>query len=466
MNRLPFPWLISLLIIVVLVIISIDIPFLWDTTWHSAVAGHFFHFGTGTLMPPAGLDNGNPPLYPLLIGLSWLIGGYKLASAHIFFALVLLTLMAALIALGRKFIPQRMLWMLPILLLADPAVLTQSLLMGYDLLILSIVLWSLVFILNDRPAPLFLLLPLLLMIHTRAIPAFVMLLLVQLIRGGKGLKSLIPYFTAAAVLVVWHSWHYLQSGWILIPPGTDSAGEDPDLSRWLRQAAYVIWRSLDLGRIGLWIAAAIIAWQRRRSEDQEGRILLILAVLPLLIHILAFSHADLPVSPRYFMLSQVMLMLYFLKGLRDISFRKTILAYGIVLVCLSGGHLWHYPERFGQSWDSQLSFMPWPDLEQKLDQALASRNLERTEVAALYPLTYSPAESRLEADTSRFSDLAGQKAENFNFVLVSNFSNMYEPELRNYLRENWVVEWTESKGRIEIVLYRNPNHQLKQASHP
>ena len=146
-GRITILILIPLLLIVS--IISCRIPFFWNMVRYSQIAQYYISTNFSSLYIPQELDNGNPPFYGLYFALIWKLFGKSLLVSHLAFYPFVIGLFIQFYFLCKKFLPEKLIPLALILLLIEPTILTQSLLMGYDIVLMFLFLLGLnIFILG------------------------------------------------------------------------------------------------------------------------------------------------------------------------------------------------------------------------------------------------------------------------------------------------------------------------------
>jgi hypothetical protein len=247
--------------------------------------------------------------------------------------------------------------------------------------------------------------------------------------------------------------HYRQNGFLLISGSNQAYMAEISLEQWLRNIAYSFWKLLDLGRVFIWAASlCLLYWQRKRLDETE-RLLLLMALVPLIIHIILFSGSMMPVSHRYFMLSQVFIVLVFLRAVTQYRLNVLRWAGTLVFIALLSGNLWFYPQRFGNAWDASLIFRSWSSVDAQLMQFLDDEGIEPASVMAEYPLTYRRTDMWLDDDTTAFAPYSPDDLKEGQLVLFTNFSNMYVA-LPDEESSSWESVWAAGQGRIEASLLR------------
>src|SRR5690606_34512235 len=113
---------------------AMRLPFFWDTILTSTVADWFYQNGIGNGIAPVVWDAGHPTFFQLYLAGAWKILGQNLAVSHWIMAPFLVLMVWAYVQLLQLLVQNRKgQWMGLVLLLIHPFVLTQSMLVSYDI---------------------------------------------------------------------------------------------------------------------------------------------------------------------------------------------------------------------------------------------------------------------------------------------------------------------------------------------
>src|SRR5688572_27519765 len=126
--------LFTFLFFILLTVFSLNIPFFWDGTFFSETALSFYR-GFRGLIPPSNTDTGGFPLYPLYHAVAWKLFGKSLIVSHLIMLPLILGAVYEYYKLAKRFLNEKMLPWAMLLLICEPVFTTQSILMGYDVMI-------------------------------------------------------------------------------------------------------------------------------------------------------------------------------------------------------------------------------------------------------------------------------------------------------------------------------------------
>lgn len=449
--------LLGVLIVLLITLLSLGIPFLWDTAYHSGLAQYFLQNGPGNGVPPLEMSNGNPPLYSLLLALVWAVFGESLLVSHIAFSVLLLFMIIGFLKMAGHFLDQRMSVLAVLLLFADPTMLAQGMLMGYDILLIGLCFWGIWSVLEGKRWLMAVVVSALVLTHFRGVISVAVIFVADiLVSKGKNAfnpRKLLAWVPGILLLNAWIILHYSVNGFFLLSGSNEAYIEDIGFVQWLRNVSYIVWKTLDLGRVFLWGASAVLLILFRKRLAPGDRWLILLSLAPVLLHILLFSGSMMPVSHRYFMLSEAIVVILFLRVLRFVPVRWLYISTAGALLLLLSGNFWFYPQRFGNAWDASLIFLPWPDVDEEFHDFLSLSDIPPDNIYAEYPLTY-PRTAMWPGDEGKgFSQFSPGDIHAGEYLFYTNFSNMYDPSFSDPGPE-WEELWSTKKGRISAKLVR------------
>jgi predicted membrane-bound mannosyltransferase len=135
---LPFYILLTLL-----TIFCTPIPFFWDGTFFSALSVYFYENGMNGYIAPLPIDTGGFPLFSSYLTFAWKLFGKTLTVSHLAILPFIFGIVFEFYKLSKRFLNEKTILFALILLIIEPVFITQSILMGYDILIAYFFLLSL-----------------------------------------------------------------------------------------------------------------------------------------------------------------------------------------------------------------------------------------------------------------------------------------------------------------------------------
>ena len=129
--------LISICVLIgLLTIITQNIPFFWDMAHFSQIADHFYTNGFGKYIVPLNMDEGPFPFWGVYLAACWKLFGKSLLVSHLAMLPFILGTFLGFYKLCKSFLNDTFTSVALVLLLLEPTVGTQSLLMSYDIALL------------------------------------------------------------------------------------------------------------------------------------------------------------------------------------------------------------------------------------------------------------------------------------------------------------------------------------------
>lgn len=460
-------WLLPLLLVAVTLLTwSVrENPFFWDTIQLASRHGQwYFDQAFSQVLLPDEIDSGHPPFFGMYIAAAWHLFGQSLLVSHLAMLPFLWGIIFLLFRIGRFWGGERFSWMPVILVLADPVFLGQSVLVSPDIVLVFGFLWALVGILERRmfftvAGSLFLA-----AVSTRGMMCVFALYLFFLMRDKdhfslrQAVSAAWPFVPSGLLTLAFLGYHYQVKGWV---------GYHPDMpwSPLFERAGWgdlprniAIWghRLLDFGRVFLWAGLGwLLGYKgfrhfRNYSSMRQSFYLFILSLVIVSYPVFAYKGLNMH---RYFLPAFISLSLVFYVALlaSEISFKKRMLIYFMVVAGLFSGNFWIYPEKVSQGWDSTLAHLPYYSLRAEMLGYLDEQQIRLEEVGTSFP----------EIGPLTWRDLSGRKdgmtAKNLQihrYILYSNVMNDFSDEEIDLLRGEWQATKTLRSRGIELTLYK------------
>jgi hypothetical protein len=451
---------------IALTLFSAGIPFFWDSVYLAIPAqgfssGHFNPLHPGN---PA-TDTGGFPMYASWLALNWKLFGQSLLVSHLALLPFLLGITYEFYRLAKKYLQGRTLVFAMVLLCIEPCLLTQSILMAYDLLLLYFFLAALNRLLENKSLWLALFLLLLALSSVRGIVASMALTVIALsLRETRKLPNLWPFLPAFVALATWFVYHHEQTGWYLVSPLLEKTDEHfRDVREMPRQLILSLWKLNDSGRIFLWLSCCFGgAWLYKKNQPKHLPELLIILAIPLFALLIVQLLISNPVSARYFM--PVYLLLSILLCYIFQFFRKRIanILFLIALLGLLSGNFWLYPEKFSNEWDTSLKVLPFFGLEKEMQKYLHNNDIRPEEVATQFPLIDSYFDRYLISGPAAYTNALAGPVSRFHYYLHSNVCNTDLLPQIEALRPQWTLLKHLQKGQVSLDVFENPNWKSKE----
>ncbi|HSI90540.1 MAG TPA: hypothetical protein VK927_05450 [Adhaeribacter sp.] len=452
-----------------LVLLSLKNSFFWDSILLGSRYGQWYYdTDFQTAFVPENMA-GYPPLFGMLVALAWKIFGRSLEASHLLILPFALGIVAQVLSLSRKFLPPAAVFWSALLILLDPTLLAQCTQVAPDVLLVFLFLFCLNKIIEKKPLQLAVALVFLGMLSPRGTIAaalvFASHLWLYFFQNGRtfslktALNVLWPYVPAGLAVLTWQFLHYRHFGWAGYNPNENYAEytKFSGFSGMLRNTALIIWRTLDFGRLLVWLGLALTLWayfSRRLSLPPATLRLFGLFLIPFLGFSAVFLPFTNPIGHRYYLVPFLLLALlgcYLLMHLPDRTFRRSV--YALMLLGLLSGHFWLYPDTVAKGWDATLAHTPYFSLRQKAIGFLDKTGIPVAQTGSDFPNLAPIGISDLSNDSRQFKpkDLATDR-----YILWSNVFNNFSDEELHELKTRWQVRQMWQKGQVRMVLYERP----------
>lgn len=425
-------------------------PFFWDTILTSTIANWFYIEGISNGIAPLDWDAGHPTFFQIYLAGVWKIFGQSLAVSHwAIFPFLALNAWAAS-RLITKLLPEGSArWIALAGILWHPYLLTQSMMVSYDMLHVTFFLLAVTAVLDTKPWLLALSIAGLSAISLRAQIAGLAVLIPVVWMYKKNIRLWLP---ASLIWIVmtpgWHVYHYTQTGWMLSTPSETWSGQR-GLADFKTMAGNIVGIArgfLDYGAAiitlfgitGLWIK-----W-KREAFNQAWKPFIFIGLCSLLILTAALIPFSNPVAHRYFMSIHALLAIpggYFLSMI--ISRRWMYIPLTVVLF---SGHFWLYPEGRSNGWDVTLAHWPYHQNRADFMESMDSSQ----EIFSAFPLFCSLQQTDLTDNNQRLTDIQELKSEDAAYLAWSRVCN----DIRHIDLQQWSAVQQYGSGATAIIVFR------------
>lgn len=442
-----------------------NIPFFWDGTFVSALACKLYD-GTYTLSDFFSIQDNNTifPLFSTYLFVVWKIFSKSLLVSHLAILPFLLGISYEFYKLSKRFLQGKYIALSLLLLLLEPTLITQSLLMSYDIILLYLFLLLLNILLQERYKLFFFLVTLLALYSVRGIFLAFSLAMIQLILiyPENKYKSLLIVFKTNLLNFVFIAsfifFKILKEGSVFsFSPGNLHEQTLP-ASMMIRQFIFIVWKIVDFGRIALWLFFIIgmICIYKRKTNLREIRTLLFIIFIPTIITAACMISFSNPIAHRYFLFTYLLLIIGVCYILQQIGDKKAYLFLFLFGVTLASGNYWLYPERFGNGWDASLKVIPYFRLKEQMDNYIEQNNIVAKEVGTQFPLIADKRFSHLSDTSYHYTNVWSGPIKNYRYFLQSNVINTDIPEQIETVKRDWILIKEFRAGQIYLQLYKNP----------
>ena len=454
----------SFIFFLILNVISWKFPFFWDTILTSTICSWYYDHGFGNLIYPSEFDAGHPPLFYIYIVGWWRLMENSLLVSHFAMLPILWIMVYQFLKLADVFIQEKIaLVFVALLFLLEPAILTQSTLVSYDIVMVCMFFLAIRMMYLNKYFLQFIALLCLSLISIRGSIAVFSILLIEfslkyILWNEKDFSYLLKYALCFILTLLWYHYHFHQTGWYLFTPSSQWEGQRStvDAMRLLRNIAVVGRNLLDHGRIvffALLIPSIFILLFRNRFKP-TNRLLELIAItfIPLEVFIIAFIPFSNPIGHRYFMIPIACSILLFGYCVQEIKWIKRLAV--LPLAAFIAGHFIIYPVPISNGWDVTLMHTRYFKLYKDLHRYLGKEVIPLKDVASKFPLSASRKQTHLGENSIRMKDFNLTNAD-YQYAIFSNISNDFSNEEIEALNQWEEIERFES-GPVFIQILAVP----------
>jgi hypothetical protein len=448
--------------------------FFWDTVQlASKHAQWYFDNNFDHFLLPDSIDSGHIPSFGLLLAMVWKIFNKSLLVSHLFMLPFLLGIVYQAYQIISYFFSRKHVFYVLILFLLDPTLLSQSILVSPDIVLIFFFLFSLNMILHNNRKWLLPGMAGLALISMRGMILVLVLLVFDLYVNLKKCKGnhwlfkificMQVYIPAMMVTLGYLTYHYLAKGWIGYHDSSPWAlsFEKVGFTGFLFNIGILSWRLIDFGRIILWLVfvGLIIANNKKiKFTNQLNMLIVLLMALMILLPFSMLLHKHLLAHryllPIYLMFALLVCYIVF-EQIDNPKLRKAL--FIIMTLGLITGNFWVYPDNIAKGWDATLAHVPYYSLRNKMIDYIDQRGIPYREIGTAFPNISSFKYIDLTDNPQAFveKDLSGNK-----YIFYSNIMNDFTDKELCKLHNEWIVEKEFRSMQVYVILYRNPTISL------
>lgn len=449
-----------LLIAIGLKLFCLNIGLFWDNVLFVSKMGDWlFKNGLFNWHFPESFDPGHPPFIAFINALGWKLFGRSLLVSHLMMVPFMVGFMWQLHMFVVRFIPSiKQQWLTFIVLLADPTLLAQFVLISPELIHLFFLFMAINAILRQKPTLKTVALMVLSMVSFRGMMLCAGLFIFDIWHQYSkekyqiiSPKFLLGYLVAAAPAVAFLTFRYFSVGWIFTHPNSpfSETSELVSISGLIRNIAVMLHRFFDFGRIFIWIALIIGVLKFKDSwHNTNFKTLIKLAISISIVIIITSLAISNPMGHRYFIGSYLIIALMLCVIIN--RSKKWKWFYGALLLLVTTGNFWVYPQRVAQGWDASLACIPYFELRRDMISYMDSNRIPITKTASFFPNINPIDYIDLNNDDRSFIDFTG----NEKYLLYSNVYNISDNEFEK-IQSDYVEMKRLSNKTVYFTLYQH-----------
>ena len=443
-----------------------DNAFFWDTIQLASKQAHwYFDNNFQFFFLPEEIDSGHPPFFGMSLAFIWNLFGKSLWISHFTMLPFLLGIVYFLHRLGEYYFGDGKSIYLLLLVIVDPFLLGQSILVSPDIVLVFAWLMALWAILSSQRIIFLIATFLLAAISMRGMMVVFSLFLFDLYRlynDNLNLNSfwkIFKYYLPSGLFgVLFLSFHYKHTGWIGYHEASSWAPlfERVSFKGFLKNIGLLGWRLLDFGRIFLWFVLGfgfLKMYKEKIQVNAKAKELMVLmfatfiVLTPsMLLHKGLMAHRYL--LPVALSINFLTLAILFKTKLPKKFFN---IVYIVIFIGLFTGNFWVYPKRIAQGWDSTLGHLPYYKLRSEMIQYLDGTEVSIVSVGTGFPMIGEMEYLDLNDRKEGFHE---KEIEKDLYILYSNISNDFSDEELLKLETDFEIVEEKNRGQVCMILYK------------
>lgn len=432
----------------------------WHGSWFYDNEFKYFFY-------PNDIDSGHPPLNGILLAGWWSLLGKTLWASHLLTLVFSLILIYQVQKLCDHFFAHELAPLVSLVLLLDPTLLSQSVIVSPDIILMSAFFLSVRAIYERRSWMLAIGIIFLSLISTRGMLCTATIYFWGLYinwseaDGRPDLKKLfrytLPFVPGVLLAFAFLIAHYIAVGWVGHHDNMPWAPsfEKVDLKGALKNVVVVVWRFIDFGRFIFALLLIYLVWVLRHkklhfSKKEKGLfvlfgLLLLSSSYSALLHKLLAGH-------RYFLphfiIFALIVMILLRRKLKATAFKMAAYGIGLVLLC---GNLIRYPESISVGWDASLAHLPFYSLRNEMIRYMEDRQIDFNDVASEFGIDGDQHSIDLRAPRNRFISKNWQEKKYFIYTNISNLPDEQRIAIRDTSEFISVHKLTQGAVVVELL---------------
>lgn len=438
----------------ILVLLSLNVPFFWDTILTSSIAQWFLDNNLESWIPPLIWDAGHPPFFQIYLMGFWKVFGKSLAVSHLAMLPFLYLIVASFVYIQQILTSHASSRVFGFaLLLAHPYLTTQATLMSYDIAQLSFFLVFIIAFINRKIFLLILMAWGLSMLSVRGQVIAGIGVVMFVIFEFRSWKKYLPLlFISIIPALIWNLYHFSETGWMLTTTSeTWQQHRNITSFKGIFSNIFGILRTFhDYGTTVISILSIVAIYHLTQNKNNKAttdifflNTMLFVALSTIMI---VFSN---PIAHRYFLITHVVMILFITSQWQHFRFKKYIAPLAVVV--LISGHFWLYPAKRSNGWDVTLMYLSYEKNRKDFWGYLQEESIAPKSIATAFPLFCSPKQTNLEPANERMIDINSFQFQT-EYIAYSPVCN----DMRHIDLEDGSLEVVEKfgKGKTAITLYK------------
>ena len=429
-----------------------DNGFFWDTLLQASKWGQYYYDSNfKSLLVPASLDAGHPPLFGMYLALVWMVFGKSLAISHFAILPFLLGIVWQVNRLINYFTVEHR-FLILVLIFSNAVLLGHSTLISPDIAFLFCFLLALNGVLYLKKWQIILGTIGLGWLSIRGIFAIAALMGIHF-KIDKEIKPLVVFIPVILTTAGYYGYHFLETGWWLSTPheGWNHHRGMADANGILRNMVVLGWRLVDFGNIALWLTFIFLFIKARRVlRDRRMGLLMSIPLIILLCYAPVLILFQNPIGHRYLLPFYLLFSIFVSIWFTQSRYNKKLFI-GLILLIQLSGNFWVYPQKIAKGWDCTLAHLPYYGLMEEMISYVDDKKLDYQAIGTEFPNIGSRKYIDLNDEIKGFPE---KDMEEDRYILYSNVFNDFSDEALEDLKNNWSIEKQLSAGQVYVILYK------------
>lgn len=395
---------------------------------------------------PLGYDPGHPILIPGIYAIMWKLFGISLPISHLLNFLFSISIAFLSFHWMKQFYNERLGLIAASLIVITPLFVAQTAMLNTHLPLCFFILLTAYGLKTGNKTMIFLGSVFSVLIHLQAVFYLASLVIWYLYREGfheKYLRKISIWMLPASIgFFLWVAFHFYTTGWAISSPDYSDHRGMPSFKRILVNLFLADWRIIDYGQIAL-VLLLLRGLLTKKFKNIPDETILFLSCYGFNALAIAVTTTTGP-AHRYFLPCLPFLIMGATVAFVEL---RTVWKLCTVLVLISG-HFWFYPGKIigDATLHYRSAFQLMPEIAELVDQEL---------VYSYAPLGNPLKHTYLKGNLNNFQSLYHVDADTVPYILFSNLSGDFSPEMLQKLRKGWHGKSIEH-GQIYFDLFANP----------
>lgn len=435
----------------------------WDNVLFASTMGNYlFENGIFQWNFPDIFDPGHPPFLALIQAIGWKLFGQKLWVSHLILLPFVFGLLYQLFRLVTHYISNTKHQIAAlVLIIADPTLLTQLLLVNPEVIQLFFFFLAINGILSQKVGIKTLGLFFLGIVTYRGMMLCAGVFLFEAVRilllqkkpfkVFLDKKMILSYVIGALPALCFVVWRLLAKGWLQTHPDSPWANcwHFVNLTEFVRNLLVLAHRFFDFGRIAIFLFLfGIFLFKRNLLKNEKVKEVMLLAVSSVFFVVVISMVSTNPFGHRYFIASYVSFILLAFLMVEQLNTKKAGV-YLLLIASLMGGNFWIYPEQMAQGWDASLAHTPYYKLRDSGIDYLDKQQIEINQVGTFFPNVAPLNGINLNGDKRKFARFNNES----EYVFYSNVYNLTD-EQYSILKTEYTTIYEIEKKRILVRIMK------------